>query len=64
MGQTISDEELDLRLSRLTSAEQDTFMVLCRKLEGRWIEPTPAIEDQGTTVETTATTVQSNGKAS
>jgi len=57
-GQPISDEELDIQLARLTSAERETFMMLVAKLQGRWVEP-PAIEEGS--VETTATAVQSNG---
>jgi hypothetical protein len=60
VGQTISDEELDIQLARLTEEEKDTFMMLVRKMEGRWVEPV-AIEDNSMSVETTATTVQSNG---
>jgi hypothetical protein len=30
------------------------------KMEGRWVEPPPMIEDQGVTVETTATLQTSN----
>jgi hypothetical protein len=59
-GQTLSDEEADVGLARLTSEEQETFMMLLQKFQGRWVEP-PAIDDQGVTVETTATTVQPNG---
>ena len=61
VGQAISDEELDIQLARLTPEEIDTFMMLTRKMQGRWVEP-PAI-DEGS-VETTATTVQSNGAGS
>jgi hypothetical protein len=60
VGQAISDEELDIQLARLTSEERETFMMLCQKMEGRWVEP-PAIED-ASSVETTATTVQPNGE--
>jgi hypothetical protein len=58
LGQSISDEELDIRLARLTREETDTFMMLVQKMDGRWTEP-PAIEEGS--VETTATTVPSNG---
>jgi hypothetical protein len=57
-GQAVSDEELDIWLSRLTPQERETFMMLLAKAQGRWVEP-PAIED-ASSVETTATTVQSN----
>jgi hypothetical protein len=58
VGQAISDEELDQQLARLTPEEQDLFMTLLQKLQGRWVAP-PAIEEGS--VETTATTVPSNG---
>jgi hypothetical protein len=61
-GQAISDEELYIQLARLTPQERETFMMLCQKMEGRWVEP-PAIED-ASSVETTATTVQSKGVGS
>jgi hypothetical protein len=60
-GQAISDEELDIWLGRLTPQERETFMMLLAKAQGRWVEP-PAIEEGS--VETTATTVQSNGAGS
>jgi hypothetical protein len=53
VGARTSDEELDIKLARLTPDEQDQFMVLIRKLEGRYVEP-PAIEDNSS-VETSAT---------
>jgi 2-oxo-4-hydroxy-4-carboxy--5-ureidoimidazoline (OHCU) decarboxylase len=62
VGQAISDEEIDIGLARLTPEEQETFMMLLQKFQGRWVEP-PAIDDQGVTVETTATPVQPNGAA-
>jgi hypothetical protein len=58
-GLTISEEELDIRLARLTPDERTEFMRLTAKMEGRWVEP-PMIEDQGVTVETTATLRSSN----
>jgi hypothetical protein len=58
-GQAISDEEIDIQLARLTPEEQAEFMRLTAKMQGRWVEP-PAIEDQGVTVETTATLQRSN----
>jgi len=61
-GQAISDEELDIRLARLTPDERTEFMRLTAKMEERWVEP-PAIDDQGVTVETTTTAVQPNGAA-
>ena len=57
-GQDVSDEEYKIRMARLTPAEQDLFMKLVAKLEGRWLEPV-VIEESS--VETTATTAQSNG---
>lgn len=55
--QTLTPEELDIQLARLTAEEQDLFMMLLAKMQGRWVEqPPPVIEDQGS-VETTATTV-------
>jgi hypothetical protein len=50
-GQPVSDEELERQWNRLTSEEQDQFMVLLAKLQGRWVEPR-ALEDGA--VETTA----------
>jgi hypothetical protein len=55
------DEELDIQLARLTEDEKDEFMRLTAKLQGRWVEP-PALE--AGSIETTATTVQSNGAGS
>jgi len=60
-GQAVSDEELDIWLARLTPQERETFMMLLAKAQGRWVEP-PAIEEGS--IETTATTVQSNGAGS
>ena len=62
-GQALSDEQIDEGLARLTTEERETLMMLVAKFQGRWIEP-PAIEDQGVTVETTATPVQANGVGS
>jgi hypothetical protein len=53
IGQPISDEELDRQLARLTEEEQETFMMLLQKLQGRWVEPPPA------SIETTASPVSS-----
>ena len=61
MGQAVSNEVLDEQLARLTPAERETFMMLLAKLQGRWVEP-PAIG--GGSIETTATTVRSNGAGS
>jgi hypothetical protein len=58
-GQAISDEEIDIQLARLTPEEQAEFIRFTAKMRGRWVEP-PAIEDQGVTVETTATLQRSN----
>jgi hypothetical protein len=60
-GQAISDEEIDIQLARLTPEEQAEFMRLTAKMQGRWVEP-PAIEEGS--VETTATSIQSNGAGS
>jgi hypothetical protein len=61
VGRLFSAEEIDIQLARLTDAEQDTFMMLLAKMQGRLVEP-PAI-DEGS-VETTATTALSNGARS
>jgi hypothetical protein len=63
LGQDVSEEEFNIRMARLTPAEQDLFMKLVAKLEGRWLEPVVIEEDDGS-VETTATTAQSNGTGS
>jgi hypothetical protein len=62
-NQPVSDEELDAQLARLTEQEQEQFMMLLAKLQGRWVEP-PAVAIEEGSVETTATTVQSNGAGS
>ena len=55
-GRGPSAEEIDIRLARLTPpAEQNAFMKLVAKMEGRWVEPV-AIEDGS--IETTATAVK------
>jgi hypothetical protein len=54
VGQSVSDQELDVQLARLTPEEQDTFMMLLQKLQGRWVQP-PAIEEGS--IETTAAPV-------
>jgi transcriptional regulator len=56
VGARTSDAELDIKLARLTPDEQDQFMVLVRKLEGRYVEP-PAIEDDSS-VATTGTSLE------
>jgi hypothetical protein len=61
-GQEVSEEELNIRMARLTPAERDTFMMLIAKMDGRWVEPPVVVEESS--VETTATTVQSNGAGS
>jgi hypothetical protein len=38
-AQPVSDEELERQWDRLTSDEQDAFMILLQKLRGRWVEP-------------------------
>jgi hypothetical protein len=40
-GQAISDEELERQWNRLTPEEQDKFMILLAKPQGRWVEPWP-----------------------
>jgi hypothetical protein len=40
-AQPISDEELGRHWDRLTSGEQDAFMILLQKMRGRWVEPRP-----------------------
>jgi hypothetical protein len=57
IGQPISDEELDRQLARLTEEEQETFMMLLQKLQGRWVEP-PAPPS----IETTASLVTTAGE--
>lgn len=54
---SLTDEEIEIRMGRLTEDEQQLYLQLIAKMDGRWVEP-HAIEDQGTTVETTATTVE------
>ena len=61
VGRLFSPEEIDIQLARLTEAEQDTFMMLIAKMQGRLVE-SAAIEEGS--VETTATPVQSNGAGS
>lgn len=56
-GHAVNDEEIDVWLGRLTPSERETFMMLLAKAQGQWVSP-PPIEDQGTTVETPATTVK------
>jgi hypothetical protein len=41
VGQPVSDEELDRQLARLSHAEQDEFMRLRRKMEGRGVDLGP-----------------------
>src|SRR5271167_1179298 len=47
VGQEVSEEEFHIRMARLTPAEQDLFMKLVAKLEGRWLEPVVIEEDDG-----------------
>jgi hypothetical protein len=61
-GPATQRRELDIQLARLTPEEQNEFMRLMAKMQGRWVEP-PAIEDDGS-IETTVTTMQSNGAGS
>src|SRR5260221_7820525 len=49
-GQAVSDEEIDIWLGRLTAQDQETFMMLMAKAQGRWVAP-PGIEDQGVSIE-------------
>jgi hypothetical protein len=57
VGQTLSDEELARQWDRLTLEEQDHFMRLLAKLQGRWVEPQPS------SIETTATPVGEGGQS-
>ena len=41
-AQPMSDEGAERQWARLTSEEQDQFMVLLQKMQGRWVEPRPA----------------------
>jgi hypothetical protein len=61
VNQPISEEEMDIQLARLTEAEKDTLMMLVAKMQGRWVEP-PSLEEGS--IETTATTMRSNGVGS
>jgi hypothetical protein len=61
VGQTLSDEEIDIRLARLTPEELDPFVMLVQKMEGRWVE-LPASEESS--VETKGTTIPYNGAGS
>jgi DNA-binding CsgD family transcriptional regulator len=54
---SLTDEEIAIRWTRLTEEEQQTYLRLVAKMDGRWVDPMP-IEDQGETVETTATNVE------
>jgi hypothetical protein len=56
-SQPISDEELDAGLARLTEEEQEQFMMLLQKLQGRWVEPPPPAS-----IETTASPVAAAGE--
>jgi hypothetical protein len=40
-SQPMSDEEAERQWDRLTPEEQDQFMELLRKMQGRWVEPRP-----------------------
>ena len=57
MGRTVSDEELARQWDRLTLEEQDQFLRLLAKLQGRWVEPQPS------SIETTATPVAEGGQS-
>ena len=35
VGRLFTAEEIDIQMARLTSAEQDTFMMLLAKMQGR-----------------------------
>jgi DNA-binding CsgD family transcriptional regulator len=52
---TIGDDELDNQLGRLTTAEQEKYMELVAKMEGRLVGPEPV---EQASIETTATTVK------
>jgi hypothetical protein len=51
VGQAMTDEELDRQLERLTGEEQDVFMTLIQKLQGRWLALLPSIETTAAPVE-------------
>ena len=51
VDQTMTDEELDHQWGRLNEEEQDLFMTLLQKLQGRWVEPLPSIETTAAPVE-------------
>jgi len=57
---SLSDEEIEIRMNRLTEEEQGLYLKLITKMDGRWVEP-PRIEDKGVSVETTAVTVRVGG---
>jgi hypothetical protein len=57
---SLSDEEIEIRMSRLTEEEQGLYLKLITKMDGRWVEP-PRIEDKGVSVETTAVMVRVGG---
>lgn len=57
VGRTVSDEELARQWDRLTLEEQDQFMRLLAKLQGRWVESQPS------SIETTATPVAEGGQS-
>jgi hypothetical protein len=61
VGQAISDEELARGWDRLLAEEQETFMRLLAKLQGRLVEEPPAIEEGS--VETTAATAAEKATA-
>jgi hypothetical protein len=55
MGRTLDDEELARQWDRLTFEEQDHFMRLLAKLQGRWVEP------PSSSIETTAMPASEEG---
>jgi hypothetical protein len=57
VGRTLSDEELARQWDRLTLEEQEHFMRLLAKLQGRWVEPQPL------SIETTAMPVAEGGQS-
>jgi hypothetical protein len=57
VGRTLSDEELARQWDRLTLEEQEHFMQLLAKLQGRWVEPRPS------SIETTATPAPEGGQS-
>jgi hypothetical protein len=55
VGQPVSNEEIDVRLARLSLQERETLMMVTAKMSGRWVEL------RGCDPQTRTTTMQSNG---